>query len=160
MSPRKPQWEITLEGPFSSAKTVKSDEVIFKYSGKHRFNPKKINYYSQYTFLGKTSPDTIEVELREGGAILDEEKAERTSIRIYERRVFNRFPLKTPSLYTKCTKKDVVLLEIIEVEEDALEGAKLSYHIILPDCLDEVIRRRRQEQESEENNSEDDSFKW
>lgn len=144
-SPRKPLWQITLEGPFSSSKTVKPNEVVFKYYGKHKYNPKKINYFSQYTFLGKAGKDTIELEYREGGAVVDEEKHERIKVHFYKHRFYNRFPLKTPSLYTTCKKKDVLLLEMIELKENVLEQEKLEYRIILPDCLDEVIRRRMEE---------------
>ena len=157
-SPRKPLWEITLEGPFSSTKTVKPNEIIFKYYGRHKYYPKKINYFSQYTFLGKVDRDTIELEYREGGAIVDNEKDERVKVHLFKRRLYNRFPLKTPALYTTCKKKDVVLLEMISLSDDEPGKEELEYRIILPDCLDEVIRMRMREREEEKGDSDVDDY--
>jgi hypothetical protein len=153
-SPRKPQWKITLEGPFTTVKTVKPGEVVFKYYGSHIYNPQEINYFSQYTYSGKKDLHTIELVYTEGGTVLDEEKEERITIHMYDRRIFNRSPLKTPYLYTTCKRKDVVLIEMIELDKE-----ELTYRIILPDCLDEVIRKRQEELEKQRESDDDaDSY--
>jgi hypothetical protein len=152
-SPFKRHWEITLEGYFTKTGSVKPGEILFSYYGKHKRTPDKINYFSDYKYLGKTGENTFELEHSERGSVVEKESKEIIKLFFFENRAVHLHTFR--SLYTSCTTEDKVYLQM-----DALKGDKLEYRIILPPCLEratppkpatpeEQLQQKRREREDE-----------
>lgn len=125
-APRNPECTIGISGFFSKSGIAEPNDTIFSYLYENKRSPLAIYYLNQYNFLGRTGEKTFEIKYVTGGTV-----APKTSEKINMYFEDNDlYPLKIIMLNTNCSKDDKIFLKMLK-----LQGNKLGYQIILPDCL-------------------------
>ncbi|GEM_PF-5733935 len=128
ISPRKPDWKITLQGYFSKPGLIAPNEAIFSVTGESI--PDRFFYSFTYRFTGRTGEKTFEMQYKVTGNIVPKIKDEKVNMYLDDNLYHLSFsPFKSP-IYTNCTEEDKVFLKM-----NKLQGNQFEYQIILPDCL-------------------------